>query len=255
MSRSLIRGQIERQILFHFRIDPHHACGLLPEQLQPLELGGAALGGFCLSRLTNMRPAFLPPELGVTSEKLTYQLLVTSSQEDGQPAIRPFVLRREITSRLHQLMGSRPDEAPRRWTPIDVEDDGHELQVSLPDPNPLYKLHFVASRATDFPSDSVFNRIQDAAAYFEYGSVGLSNLLEPNEEARFRTENTGWQVVPLQVRQLHVGLFSNHQWFPPGSVQFDSALLARSLVSSYDTELTPFGWRLAPPLAVSTPSF
>ena len=65
-----IRGVIDRRILVNYRVDPSVLAGLLPEPFRPKLVNGAGMAGVCLIRLKEVRPSFLPPFLGLSSEAL-----------------------------------------------------------------------------------------------------------------------------------------------------------------------------------------
>ena len=54
-----------------------------------------------------------------------------------------------------------------------------------------------------------------------------------------------WRVEPLEVIALHTAYFDDEARFPPGSVEFDSALIMRNV---------PHEWHIAPlPRTMRTP--
>ncbi|HWI04728.1 MAG TPA: hypothetical protein VNT52_13035, partial [Acidimicrobiales bacterium] len=61
-----IKATMERRILVNYRVDPAGLGELLPAPFRPLIVHGYAVGGICLIRLGDVRPAGLPPALGVT---------------------------------------------------------------------------------------------------------------------------------------------------------------------------------------------
>ncbi len=55
-----IRGVIERRVLVNYRVDPAALQRVLPGDFRPLLVDGYGIGGICLIRLGQIRPAGVP---------------------------------------------------------------------------------------------------------------------------------------------------------------------------------------------------
>ena len=78
MRLPVIRGLIRRRMLVNFRADPATVQRLLPAPFHPKLHAGQAIVGVCLIRLEQIRPAGLPPFLGIASENAAHRFAVTS---------------------------------------------------------------------------------------------------------------------------------------------------------------------------------
>ena len=106
MKIPVVRGIIDRRILVNYHIDPRALAPLLPAPFRPKVTQGAGLVGICLIRLKKVRPAFLPPWLGISSENAAHRAAV---EWDDRGAVREgvYVRRRDTNSRLNALVGGR----------------------------------------------------------------------------------------------------------------------------------------------------
>lgn len=72
-----IRATIERRILVNYRVEPDALAATLPPPFRPVLVGGFGIGGICLIRLGDVRPAGLPAALGLTTENAAHRIAVT----------------------------------------------------------------------------------------------------------------------------------------------------------------------------------
>ena len=69
--------------------------------------------------------------------------------------------------------------------------------------------------------------MKNASDFFEAGSLGFS----PNKRKfdGMMLKAYKWEVKPLQVSKVKSTFFDNKEIFPPGSVNFDNALLMTNI--------------------------
>jgi hypothetical protein len=102
----IIRGVLDRRILVNFRADPDVLAGILPPPFRPKVVNGVGMAGVCLIRLKHIRPRWLPPFMGISSENAAHRIAVEWEQ-DGQLREGVFIPRRDTSSRLNALAGGR----------------------------------------------------------------------------------------------------------------------------------------------------
>jgi hypothetical protein len=71
--------------------------------------------------------------------------------------------------------------------------------------------------------------LEAASRFFEPGALGYSVTGEPGRLDGLELRTEGWRVEPLQVDEVFSSYFSNAGHFPPGSIEFDCALMMRNL--------------------------
>jgi len=87
--------------------------------------------------------------------------------------------------------------------------------------------------AKALPPDSIFSSLAEASAFFEAGSIGYSVTHDPNRLDGLNLKTEEWQVEPLEVRKVKSSYFSDETKFPPGSIEFDHALLMKNVAHEW----------------------
>ena len=77
-----IRGLIDRRVLVNFRVEPDVLSAILPTPFRPQIVNGFGIAGICLIRLKHIRPKFLPPIIGISSENWDVLLYVDNVFDD-----------------------------------------------------------------------------------------------------------------------------------------------------------------------------
>jgi len=83
--------------------------------------------------------------------------------------------------------------------------------------------------AEELPHDSIFGSLQEASRFFECGSLGYSVTEKSGQFDGLELRSFNWQVRPLEVENVQSSFFENRELFPPGSVDFDCALLMQGI--------------------------
>lgn len=225
MKVPVMRGLIDRRILVNYQVDPEVLSAVLPNPLRPKLVRGVGIGGVCLIRLKGIRPRFLPSTLGISSENAAHRIAVTLP--NGGEGV--FIPRRDTSSMLNALAGGRlfPGEHRRSRFEVDEEADRYSLMLRDGQGQPL--LSVKARVASEIPSSSVFQSLEEVSAFFEAGSLGYSATRDPRvlDGLELRTKN--WRVEPLRVDEAYSSYFEDTSVFPQGSVSFDCALLMRGI--------------------------
>lgn len=233
-----IRGIIRRRILVNYRVDPDVMQRQLPAPFQPQLHRGAAIAGVCLIRLEVMRPKGIALPVGLASENAAHRIAVCWDEGD-ETREGVYVPRRDTDSLLNRLSGGRlfPGEYhPARFRVKETADaidywmrsDDGEVEVSL-------RGRVVAA----VPRSSCFGSLAVASAFFEAGSLGFSARSGSDELDAMRLSTDSWQVEALALDEVYSSYFADEARFPPGSVEFDCALLMRDI---------PHEWHPAPAL-------
>ena len=106
MNLPTIQGTIDRRILANFRAAPDVVAAQLPRPFRPKLQGSYAIVGVCLIRLKNIRPMFLPEQLGIGSENAAHRIAV-EWDEDGHTREGVFIPRRDTDSHLNHWSGGK----------------------------------------------------------------------------------------------------------------------------------------------------
>jgi hypothetical protein len=224
----VIRGLIDRRILVNYCVDPKKLEIILPAPFRPKLVNGMGMAGVCLIRLKHIRPRYLPSFIGISSENAAHRIAVEWEQ-DGQRREGVFIPRRDTSSRLNTLVGGKlfPGVHHHATFRVREQDDTYRLLLDSDD----RQTHvLVEGRASaELPKNSIFRSVGDASEFFSKGSLGYSVTAQPGKFDGLELRSFNWKVFPLAVDKVESSFFENHTMFPPGSVQFDCALLMRGI--------------------------
>lgn len=231
-----ITGIIRRRILLNYRVAPEVVRALLPGNFQPKLVGGHAIAGICLIRLEEIRPKGMPRFVGISSENSAHRIAV-EWEDGGGSREGVFVPRRDTGSRLNSLAGGRLFPGVHHHSCFTVSDrDGRiALRVDASDSEtPLVDLKL--SETDRFPTDSVFNSLEESSRFFESGCVGYSSRPDSCVLDGLLLEVKNWKVSSLSVDCVRSSYFDDVSLFPPGSIELDHVLLMRDIPHEWHSE-------------------
>lgn len=223
-----ITGIIDRRILVNYRVDPERIQAILPPPFRPKLVGGWAIAGICLIRLKRIRPAFLPLPWGIGSENAAHRIAVEWGRA-GQTQQGVYIPRRDTNSWLNSLAGGRIFPGLHHHAKFTVQESATEFSLVMQSDDDQTKIQVQGTIASSVPEDSVFGSVSEASEFFEAGSLGYSPTNQPNRLEGLRLSCRNWSVEPLQVSKVASSFFEDQSRFPPGSVEFDCALLMRDI--------------------------
>jgi hypothetical protein len=232
MKLPVIQGVIRRRILANFRVDPQVMQQQLPARFKPKLQRGYAVAGICLIRLEHIRPRFVPESIGLNSENAAHRVAVLWD-EDGVSREGVFISRRDTNSQLNHLLGGRIFPGEHHQSSFSVAESDSEISISLESTDSTVAVQIEGTTAKTLPRDSIFTSLAEASAFFEAGSIGYSVTHDPNRLDGLNLKTEQWQVEPLEVRKLKSSYFSDETKFPPGSIEFDHALLMKNVAHEW----------------------
>jgi hypothetical protein len=224
-----MHGVIDRRILANYRVNPDVLQAVLPPPFHPKLVRDVGIAGICLIRLRGVRPAFVPSWLGISSENAAHRIAVEWRDESGRLNEGVYIPRRDTSSRLNALAGGRLFPGIHNHAHFTVHETADRFEVALCSDDGATRLSIRARLAAELPPTSVFPSLQAASAFFQAGSLGYSATGDVRRFQGLELECPQWQVQPLSVEEVHSSFFENAAAFPPGSVEFDCALLMRGI--------------------------
>ncbi len=224
----VVRGVMDRRILVNYRVDPQVLAAALPPPFRPKLVRGAGMVGICLIRLKDIRPAFLPPWLGINSENAAHRAAV-EWEENGTRREGVYIRRRDTGSRLNALAGGRVFPGLHHHARFTVRETADRFEVALHSDDGVTSMAVVAVRAAALPASSVFASLEEASAFFQAGSLGWSATADPAKHQGLELRCQRWAMEPLAVESVRSSYFEDEAVFPKGSIEFDCALLMRGI--------------------------
>ena len=228
MQIPVIRGLIERRILVNYRVKPEVLARLLPAPFRPKLINGSGMAGVCLIRLKHVRPRFQPEFLGLSSENAAQRIAVEWDQ-NGETKEGVFVPRRDTSSRINTLLGGRLFPGLQSHASFKVQEQDDHYRIELTSDDGQTQLLVEGRLACELPRNCTFKSLDEASRFFERGSLGYSVTSTPGEFDGLELRSFNWQVQVLHVGNVKSSFFDNRELFPPGSVEFDCALLMRGI--------------------------
>ena len=228
MQIPVIRGIIDRRILVNYHVDPKVLTPLLPAPFRPKVIHGAGMVGICLIRLKNIRPAFLPAWMGLSSENAAHR---TAVEWDDRGVVREgvYVRRRDTNSRLNATAGGRVFPGLHHLARFTVEETEDHFAVALRSDDGVTSMSVRGRRTEAWPVSSVCRSLEEASAFFQAGSLGYSATRDPSRYQGLELRCVKWAAEPLEVEEVRSSFFEDESLFPRGSIDFDCALLMRGI--------------------------
>lgn len=230
-----IQGTIDRRILVNYRVDPERIAPLMPAPFRPKLVNGAAISGICLIRLIGIRPRGLPAICTLSSENAAHRVAV-EWDDDGTTREGVYIMRRDSSSRLNALLGGRLFPGVLHHARFRVRESDDHFRLTIRSDDGQTSIDVEASLRADLPATSVFGSLEEASAFFEAGSLGISPGHRPGQFDGMELRAVGWKVEPLTVDRVTSSFFDRPDVFPPGSVTFDNALLMRRIAHEWHTQ-------------------
>ena len=228
----------------NFRVDAEVMGRFLPSVFRPKLHRGYAIAGICLIRLEQIRPQWMPPFLGISSENAAHRIAVLWDDPTGAEREGVFIPRRDTGSWMNHLAGGRLFPGEHCLADFDVADDGTRIAMNIRARDGKMALMLQAQESDVLPETSYFSSLAETSSYFEGGSVGFSVTRDCCRLDGIQLKTEGWKVRPLDVEKVESTFFNNESVFPAGSVTFDHALIMRDL---------PHQWHEVPDMRTNPP--
>lgn len=224
-----IHGLIRRRLLVNYRVDPAVMRSFLPEPFRPKLHGGYAIAGICLIRLEAVRPIWLPPAFGISSENAAHRIAVRWEDPSGEQLEGVYIRRRDTGSWLNYFAGGRVFPGEHHLADFDVTDDGSRITMDIRARDGRMSVQLTAHESDALPKASCFASLAEASNFFEPGRVGYSVTRDRRRLDGIELQTDAWCVRPLAVEHVGSSFFADESSFPSGSVTFDHGLIMRDL--------------------------
>ena len=224
-----IKGIIDRRILINYQVEKQVIEKFLPSPFQPKLINGKGIAGICLIRLKEIRPTWLPKQIGISSENGAHRIAVEWI-EDGKLKEGVYIPRRDTSSILNSLAGGTIFPGTHHLAKFIVKETQNSYEVSFTSKDKT-SLSIKARDTELWNEKSVFENLEAVSSFFENGSIGYSPGKRHYDGLQLKTYQ--WRVSPLKVESVHSTFFDDRNTFPAGSVVFDNALLMKNIAHEW----------------------
>jgi hypothetical protein len=227
MQLPVLNGVIDRRILINYRVKPEVVEALLPPHLEPLIINGYASAGICLLRLKHIGMKYSPSFMRITSENAAHRFLVKFKEGNNVHGV--YIPRRDTDSMLNIVLAGKLFSWPHYRASFEVAEQMGKYSLKMRSSDEHTTLSVQTELVDVFPSNSMFNSIDDASVCFQGSSLGISPSMKQGRFKAIELKTKTWAVEPLNVLSLNSSYFQNAPLFPKGSIEFDNALLMRGI--------------------------
>ena len=193
-----LEGIIDRRLLVNYRVDPDYLQRLLPDPFRPKRIHGMGIAGICLIRLKQIRPRMLPALLGFSSENAAHRIAV-EWEEHGHSREGVYIPRRDTSSQFNTLIGGRLFPGVHHHASFHVTEEDGSFSVHITSDDGETRVAVEAHLASHLPEHSIFASLEEASAFFEYGSLGYSVTKQAGKLDSLELRCRDWKVEALQV--------------------------------------------------------
>ena len=197
---------MQRRILVNYRLPPEAVAAMLPPPFRPHLVRGHGLAGICLIRLGHLRPAGLPPALGITTENAAHRIAVEWDTPGG-PVTGVYIPRRDTSSRVATLLGGRAFPGWQHRADFQVEEGAGSYRIEVSSRDGQVGITVAAHEADGLAAGSVFASIDDASAFFRCAPLGYAATPAAGVCDGVALATHDWAIAPLHLDELRSSMF------------------------------------------------
>ena len=220
-----VRATFRHCLLANFAVEPDALAAALPLPLEPAVTHGAAWVSVVIAQMQNLRPAGVPPRLGITYNQIVYRAVVTYAGQRGV-----HFLRSDADSRVMAAVGNAMSFFRFHYGAVDIERRGSLLRVhvktsdSCADIRAQYDLQDAAS---ELPAVSRFRDLDEAKGSL----VELFTAYHPVRRTVYAVDITrnNWRLAVVHDPAAEYGYMVSGNTFTTESAVLDSVFAVEDL--------------------------
>ena len=219
---STIRGRMRRRLLLTYRVDPDVARTIVPAPFRPQIVDGSAVAGICLIALTELRPGWLQPRIGIATENSAHRFAV-EWEEGEETRTGVYVTERHSSGVVPVIGGGRFFPGMQRRARFDIDESDTRFRVRMDAPEESVTADI---DLTDEWESTLFPTIDAASDFYRAGAIGWSPRRDDRGAEALELTSTRWEVHAGRVNAVASSFFDR---LPPGAAEIDSALVMRDI--------------------------
>jgi uncharacterized protein YqjF (DUF2071 family) len=214
--------------LVNFRMAPETLARVLPPPLEPDVYRGQAFLSVVIAEMEQMRPAFMPPALGITYQQVVYRAVVRCGDQRGVHFLRSdadnplMVVMGNLLSffRFHEARVVRASGAGLHH---------FDLVAASGDHADIHATFDVGRGSRAVPASSVFPDIDKAQRFL----VELYTAFRPSSDGATMSsvdiERGRWHIRMVDAPRARFDLMDGSHPFPAGSTTLDSVIYVEDI--------------------------
>ncbi|HLO97684.1 MAG TPA: DUF2071 domain-containing protein, partial [Fimbriimonas sp.] len=206
---------------------------LLPPQFGVKLHKRYAIVGVCMIRFENLRPNFLPPVFGFSSENVAHRFAVTW-EENGVQKEGVYIPRRDSNSILNRTLGGRVFPGFHHKSEFSSTENSDEIHILISSEDGLVT-EFKGQVSEGVMEGSVFETVDEASAFFLAGATGYSATRSEGHYHGMELETYEWVFEPMSVEVAKSHFFDDLSRFPKESIALDSAFVMRNVEHQWNS--------------------
>lgn len=217
-----LRGKMRRRLLLTYRVDADVARSLIPAPFRPQLVQGSAVGGICMIALGDLRPGWVRPTFGVSTQNVAHRFAV--EWDEGERVRQGvYVTERHSSGLIPVIGGGRffPGVQSRARFDVDESETRFQVRMSAPDARVSADVEL-----TEDWDSALFATVQEASDFYRAGAIGWSPARDGRGAEALELTSTSWSVAPGRINALTSSFFDA---LPVGAATVDSALVMRDI--------------------------
>lgn len=228
-----LRAQVRRRLLISYRVDPVTAQTLIPEPFRPQLVDGSAVAGVCMIGLESVRPGWMSPRVGISTENVAHRIAV-EWDENGVTRNGVYIVERHSSSLIPVLAGGRLFPGVQKRARFTLNETLTRFEVKMSAPGIDVEVDVELGGGW---SSTLFPTVEAASAFHEHGAIGWSPKRNGNGVEPLELTSKEWAVESGEVRSIHSSFFDS---LPAGSAVLDSVVIMRDIPFFWETpKITP----------------
>ncbi|MFK3676592.1 DUF2071 domain-containing protein [Microbacterium sp. NPDC090218] len=227
-----LRGRMRRRLLLTYRVDPAVAGEVIPAPFRPQLVDGSAVGGVCLIALTELRPGWVRPRWGISTENAAHRFAVEWDEaEETRTGV--YVVERHSSGVVPAIGGGRFFPGVQRRARFETDETEARFRVRMDAPDASVSAD--VELAEEWES-TLFPTVDDASQFYRAGAIGWSPRLGGRGAEALELSSTRWVVNAARVNEVGSSFFDG---LPRGAAVLDSALVMRDIPVVWRRPETP----------------
>lgn len=217
-----LRGKMRRRLLLTYRVEADVARSLIPAPFRPQLVQGSAVGGICMIALGDLRPGWVRPTFGVSTQNVAHRFAV--EWDEGERVRQGvYVTERHSSGLIPVIGGGRFFPGVQSHARFHVDESETRFQVRMSAPDALVSADVELTEEWD---SALFATVQEASDFYRAGAIGWSPGRDGRAAEALELTSTSWSVAPGRINALTSSFFDA---LPVGAATVDSALVMRDI--------------------------